>query len=101
VSESSDQVHRDTGAWISGPCLDADHLMPATWTTEDSSLLLELQSIWAGKYTVKVDRDGIWTAQRQGSAAPAITADTGQQIRPLITGDAIAWNREIFGGEKS
>lgn len=35
----------------------------------DSSLLLELRGIWEGKYTISVNVDGVWTAERTTGAA--------------------------------
>jgi hypothetical protein len=71
-------------------------IRPDGWTTEDSSLLLELQSMWQGKYTVNVGSDGVWSAERIGRTE-VITADSGPELRIMLTRDAINWNREIHG----
>lgn len=65
-------------------------------STEDASLLYELQRIWHDRYRVDVNEDGVWSAQRLTGAAKPITADTGYELRPLIAQDAIQWNREVF-----
>jgi hypothetical protein len=66
-------------------------------STEDASLLFELQRIWDGKYKIKIDeRDGCWVAERV-TGAVVITADTGRQLRVLLTNDAIKWNYEQYG----
>ena len=69
------------------------------WTTEEATLLRELQSIWDGKYTIKGPEttDGItWSAERIGSVG-IITAESGLELRRAITKDAIEWNRQNFG----
>jgi hypothetical protein len=91
MTQGSDQVRYDTGGWISGPCLNEP--LPDL-TTEEATLLRELQSIWHDKYVIRaVDA---WTAQRIGGTE-VITADNGFELRPMITQDAINWNREIHG----
>lgn len=69
--------------------------MPDGWTTEDSSLLLELQSLWQGKYTIKVNGDGVWSGQRT-SGATTVTADSGRELQRKLVSDAVAWNNETF-----
>ena len=71
------------------------------WTTEQSSLLLELQSIWTGKYMIMgpQETDGItWCAERIGSVG-IVTGESGLELRRAITVDAIEWNRQIFGAK--
>ncbi len=65
-------------------------------STEDASLLYELQRIWHDRYRVDVNEDGVWSAQRLTGTAKPITGGTGYELRPLIAQDAIQWNREVF-----
>lgn len=66
-------------------------------STEDAALLFELQRIWDGKYKIKIDEhDGCWVAERV-TGAVMLTADTGHQLRALLTNDAIKWNYEQYG----
>lgn len=64
-------------------------------STEDASLLYELQRLWHDRYRVDVNEDGVWLAERL-TGAVRLTADTGGKLRPLIAQDAIQWNREVF-----
>ena len=63
-------------------------------TTEEATLLRELQSIWHDKYVIRAG--DAWTAHRIGGTG-VITADNGFELRPMITQDAINWNRETHG----
>jgi hypothetical protein len=45
-------------------------------STEDASLLYELQRIWHDRYRVDVNEDGVWSAQRLTGTAKPITGDT-------------------------
>ena len=67
------------------------------WTTEQSALLLWLRGIWDGRYHIKdpCDHGGAWIAERIGSAG-TITADTGQELRLMLTRDARNWNNETY-----
>jgi hypothetical protein len=62
-------------------------------TTEEATLLRELQSIWHDRYLIAVD--DAWTAQRIGGTE-IITADTGFELRTMLAQDVVKWNREIF-----
>jgi hypothetical protein len=78
-------------------CVSDDSGLPA----EDAALLFELQRIWEGKYKIKVDEhDGCWVGERV-TGAKVIFADTGGQLRALLTNDAIRWNYEIWGRASS
>jgi hypothetical protein len=66
-------------------------------TTEEATLLRELRSIWHDKY--RITAEDAWTAQRIGSTE-VITADTGFELRSMLTQDAISWNREIHGSRR-
>jgi hypothetical protein len=83
-----------------GPCPNSDELPRRepgasqhrpSLTTEEATLLRELQSIWHDRYAISAD-DG-WCAQRLGGS-DLITADSGFQLRSMLTRDAINWNRE-------
>jgi hypothetical protein len=66
-------------------------------TTEEASLLYELQRLWEGRYDIRVLDDGSWTAQRvTGAVGLLLSAHTGHELRPLIAADAIAWNHEQY-----
>lgn len=88
MDNRNDQVSHDYEGWSPGPCLDAD------LTTEEATLLRELASIWHDKYIIRAG--DAWTAQRIGGTE-VITADNGFELRPMITQDAINWNREVHG----
>jgi len=97
---SDPNVRSDVGGWLSGSCLNPDelpHREPGasqhrpSLTTEDATLLRELQSIWHDRYVISAD-DG-WSAQRLGGG-DVMTADTGFELRSMLTRDAIRWNRE-------
>lgn len=88
MDNRNDQVSHDYEGWSPGPCLDAD------LTTEEATLLRELASIWHDKYIIRAG--DAWTAQRIGGTE-VITADDGFELRPMITQDAINWNREVHG----
>lgn len=67
-------------------------------TTEEATLLRELRSIWHDKYVIRAQ--DAWTAQRIGGTE-VITADSGFELRSMITQDAINWNREIHRSSRT
>jgi hypothetical protein len=71
------------------------------WTTEQATLLLWLRGIWDGKYHIKdpCDHDGLWIAERIGSVG-TVTADTGQELRLMLSRDARDWNNEMFVADR-
>lgn len=84
MTQGSDLPQREPGASGHTPDL----------TTEEATLLRELQSIWHDKYVIRAE--DAWTAQRIGGTE-VITADTGFDLRTMITQDAINWNRQTHG----
>ena len=65
-------------------------------TSDEATLLAYLQGIWHEMYTLGVNADRVWTAQRIGGA-DVITADDVYELRDLVKQDAIAWKREQYG----
>ena len=67
------------------------------WTTEQSALLLWLRGIWDGKYNINdpCDHGGAWIAERIDSVG-TVTADTGQELRLMLSRDARDWNNEMY-----
>ena len=69
----------------------------AGWTTEQATLLLWLRGIWDGKYQIKdpCDHGGLWIAGRIDFVG-TVTADTGQELRLMLSRDAQDWNNEMY-----
>jgi hypothetical protein len=65
-------------------------------TSDEATLLSYLQGIWREMYTLGVNADRVWTAQRMG-AAEVVTAGDVYELRDLVKQDAIAWKREQYG----
>ena len=71
--------------------------MSRGWTTEQSALLLWLRGIWDGKYRINdpCEHDGAWIAERINSVG-TVAADTGEELRLMLTRDARDWNNEMY-----
>jgi hypothetical protein len=65
-------------------------------TSDEATLLGYLQGIWDQMYTLGVNPDRVFTAQRVGGAE-VITADDVYELRDLVKQDAIDWKREQYG----
>ena len=67
------------------------------WSTEQSALLLWLRGIWDGKYHIKdpCHHGGAWIAERIDSVG-TVRADTGQELRLMLTRDARNWDSELY-----
>lgn len=85
----AEEVRIDYGGWISGPMLDLRQVV----TAEDATTLFELKRIWGDRYKIAVSDDGTWYASRQGDSLNIITADSGPELRGLISEDYAVWAR--------
>jgi hypothetical protein len=63
-------------------------------STEDATLLYELQRLWHDRYVIGVT-DGQWHAKRICGGVQ-MTSDSGRKLRHRITQDAIQWNHESY-----
>jgi hypothetical protein len=66
-------------------------------STEDGALLRELRRIWSGYYTLAVDDDGWWRAERISSYCKgAVSAPNGKLMRQLLVQDSISWHNQVY-----
>ena len=63
-------------------------------TRSEATSLFEIARVWERYYRIKVNDDGVWSAQRLGNATVVITAESPEMLRALIGEDYTQWTRE-------
>jgi hypothetical protein len=63
-------------------------------TGEDATTLYDLRRIWEGRYRIDRNSDGVWHAHRLSGGVSLISADTGPELRGLISEDYTNWVRD-------